>query len=77
MRSTTRFETTADFCGFLNLCAAKAIPLCNFEYDQMDVIAFDADLTLNELKEFLELFTDGHVMVDTVAHIADFTGERF
>jgi hypothetical protein len=72
-----RFEATADLCGFLNVCAAKAIPLRSFESDRMNVVAFDADLTLNELKVFLELVTDGHVMVDTVEHIADFTGERF
>lgn len=76
MRLKMRFETTADFCGFLNLCVAKEIPLHNFEPDGMDVVAFDAVLMLSELKEFLELVTDGHVMADTVAYMADFTGER-
>ena len=40
------------------------------------MVAFDAVLMLSELKEFLELVTDGHVMADTVAYMADFTGER-
>jgi hypothetical protein len=76
-RFKLRFEATADFCGFLNMCAAKSIPFHNFEPDRMDVIAFDADLTLVELKELLERIEDGHVMADTVAHIADFTSKRF
>jgi hypothetical protein len=43
----------------------------------MDVTAFDAVLMLSELKESLELVTGGHVMADTAAFMADFTGERF
>jgi len=43
----------------------------------MDVVAIDAEVTLPELKELLEQVTDGHVMADTVGHIADFVGERF
>jgi hypothetical protein len=61
-RYKMRFEATADLCGFFNVCAAKAIPLHDFESDRMEVIAFDADLTLNELKEFVGSVTDGHVM---------------
>ena len=34
MHFKMRFEATADFRGFLNLCAAKAMPLRNFEYDR-------------------------------------------
>lgn len=71
-----RFEATADLCGFLNICAAKAISLRNFESDRMDVVAFDTDFTLVEIKEVLQQVPDGHVMVDTVAPIAAYTGER-
>jgi hypothetical protein len=77
LRFKMRFEATADLCRLLNRCAQDDIAIAKFESDRMDQIAFDADLTLTELKELLETIEDGHVMADTVAEIADFTGERF
>ena len=67
-RYKMRFEATADLCGFLNVCAENTIQLRNFESGRMDVVAFEADVTLPELKELLEQVTDGHLMADTVAH---------
>lgn len=42
-----------------------------------DLVAFVQRGIAVELKEFLELVTHSHVMMHTVAHVADFTGERF
>ena len=75
-RFKMRFEATNDLCMFLNACAERAISLSNFESDRMDVIAFDADAPFLEIKEILEQIPECHVMVETFALIADFTGHR-
>lgn len=75
-RYKMRFEATADFCRFLNVCATKAVSVRNFASDHADVVAFDTDVTLAEIKALLERVPDGHVMVETVAPIAKYTGKR-
>lgn len=75
-RFKMRFEATNDLCRFLNICATITVTLRNFESDGMDVVAFDTPATLAEIKALLAQVEDGHVMAETVAPIAQFTGER-
>lgn len=76
-RFKMRFEATADLCGFLNVCAANAVSLGNFASDRMDMVAFETDLPLSEIKALLAQVTDGHVMLDTIAPIGNFTGKQY
>jgi len=75
-RFKMRFEATADLCRFLNVCADKAVSVRNLESEHSDVVAFDTDVTLSEVKGLLAQVVDGHVMAETVAPVARFTGVR-
>lgn len=41
-----------------------------------DVVHVDTDLTLDGLRDLLRTIPDGHLMVQTANHAAEFTGER-
>lgn len=49
----------------------------NFGASSMTVIAFDAEISLENLRRLCEHVEDGHVMAETVALEADYTGERW
>lgn len=75
-RFKMRFEATADLCRFLNVCADNAVPISNLDSDRMDVVAFDTDATILDIRVLLRQVPDSHVMVQTVAPIAKFTSDR-
>lgn len=76
-RFKLRFETVADFVALVNACNERRIVIRNFGASSMTVIAFDAEISLENLRRLCEHVEDGHVMAETVALEADYTGERW
>lgn len=72
-----RAETKIDADEFFETCLCTNIKFIPDELGFPDVeVEMESSLSLQEIKNKMREVQDGHVMVETVCHASDYTGER-
>lgn len=74
-----RFEAPNDLVKFISLAIKEHTR--QFDHTTMgcptgDTFVFEGHLDLYEVQEMLSRIPDGHVMLETVQYINEYTGER-